>query len=965
MPAVLSPAFVGRVPEIARLNGHLEDTLAGQGHFVFVSGEAGIGKSRLVAELAELARSQGVRVLKGRTGQTGAAPPFRPFVEAFQSGIDPAELRHPDLEHYRVLLSRLLGIASVDAAATESPALATMEAIYRLLRVAAEPRGLLLMIEDVHSADRETLGTIEYVSDKLGADPILCVATDRSDPDGIGGNLITSLAARRSVDRVELQPLGRDEVEAFALSALGSESIPSGLLDALQRRAAGNPFLIEELLGAYVDAGGSDHPAAEHFVGGPIADRIPLSYREVVRKRLGNLDERARAVTFAAAIVGRNFDPRLLPPITALSEEEVTAGLKAAIRSNVLTTSGDHFAGAYGFRHALARESVLAELLPDERARLSGRAAGAIEHLYQELPGEWCERAAILYEEAGFPRDAARLFQESARRALARSALETAEGALLHARGLVESDWMMWMAIDDLLLEVYSRSGRTVGLLEQGQRLIDVYLERYGTHNVRRHIAEIHLKVARGMLARADWKSAEEHLAAATETIQEDEDVSLASEISALSARAALAAGRITEADRHARDALEVSEERAAPSWCDALDALATTAVGLCELEKAREAWLQVLALTDTPKLAIWKVRALLGLGTIDVLETGDESRLASARALALEIGALAPYAAIELQCAWAYLGRPDLVTARVHLDRCWELIRLHDLGIRSEATDAQCMLAALDRDRKELQKLKEHYGIGPSPKASMLANGDALFAIVEGDDAAALEHLDAALGLSSVEPRDWWAGLALLLATALRSEVPPAREGSWHSKEARLPMERAYRSFARAITAGRRGDGESAEAAMGEADLLMPPGWRRHHARRVVADAALDAGWGDPGTWAGEAIEFFDRVNLPGLTATCRATLRRAGVPVRRRGRGQSPIPSELQPLGVTSREMDVLNLVADRLSNSEIAERLFVSPRTVETHVSSLQRKTQNAHRKGLVDFARRVRSLKESKP
>jgi DNA-binding CsgD family transcriptional regulator len=280
-------------------------------------------------------------------------------------------------------------------------------------------------------------------------------------------------------------------------------------------------------------------------------------------------------------------------------------------------------------------------------------------------------------------------------------------------------------------------------------------------------------------------------------------------------------------------------------------------------------------------------------------------------------------------------------------------------LRISNDATAAQCMLLAVDRDRKALQKLKEHNGFEPSLQAAILANGDAVLAVVEGDDAAAMEHLEAAVDLYSGKPSDWWAGLGLLLATALRGDEPPAND-LWHPEGARFPMDRAYAAYALAIIAGRQGDGESAIAAVAKGDLLMPPGWRRHHARRLVADAALDAGWGDPGAWAGEAIEFFDRAQLPGLTATCRTTLRRAGVPVRRRGRGESPVPYELQAVGVTSREMDVLNLVAERLSNREIAERLFVSPRTVETHVSSLQRKIGTRGRKQLIEFARRDHSL-----
>lgn len=135
-----------------------------------------------------------------------------------------------------------------------------------------------------------------------------------------------------------------------------------------------------------------------------------------------------------------------------------------------------------------------------------------------------------------------------------------------------------------------------------------------------------------------------------------------------------------------------------------------------------------------------------------------------------------------------------------------------------------------------------------------------------------------------------------------------------------------------------------------------MPPGWRRHHARRMVADAALEDGWGDPVEWATEAVEYFDGASLKGFMAAARATLRRGGAPVRRRGRGESVVPEDLSKLGITSREMDVLKLIGERLSNREIGSRLFVSPRTVESHVASLQRKTAADSRAELVELGRR---------
>ncbi|HTW00052.1 MAG TPA: helix-turn-helix transcriptional regulator, partial [Streptosporangiaceae bacterium] len=117
---------------------------------------------------------------------------------------------------------------------------------------------------------------------------------------------------------------------------------------------------------------------------------------------------------------------------------------------------------------------------------------------------------------------------------------------------------------------------------------------------------------------------------------------------------------------------------------------------------------------------------------------------------------------------------------------------------------------------------------------------------------------------------------------------------------------------------------------------------WYRQYARRVVAEAALADGWGDPVGWLREAASYFATRGDERLAAACRGLLRRAGAPVPRRRPGAGKIPGELRALGVTDREADVLSLLVQGLGNREIAERMFLSPRTVEKHVASLLAKT-----------------------
>lgn len=167
----------------------------------------------------------------------------------------------------------------------------------------------------------------------------------------------------------------------------------------------------------------------------------------------------------------------------------------------------------------------------------------------------------------------------------------------------------------------------------------------------------------------------------------------------------------------------------------------------------------------------------------------------------------------------------------------------------------------------------------------------------------------------------------------------------------------RAAVAYAEAVAAGRNGRADVAADLLATGDELLAsrPWWRRL-LRLLVLEAAVVDGWGDPVPALRADLTAFERDGEHLLARTCRDLLRQAGAPTRR-GRGSTPVPPALRALGVTSREMDVLGLVADGLSNAEVARRLFVSPRTVETHVASLLAKTGTTDRGGLRAIARRT--------
>jgi DNA-binding CsgD family transcriptional regulator len=164
-----------------------------------------------------------------------------------------------------------------------------------------------------------------------------------------------------------------------------------------------------------------------------------------------------------------------------------------------------------------------------------------------------------------------------------------------------------------------------------------------------------------------------------------------------------------------------------------------------------------------------------------------------------------------------------------------------------------------------------------------------------------------------------------------------------------------AFLSLADAVAYGRSGRRADAEQAFAAGDTALAAVPWRHFARRLVADAAIADGWGDPVGWMREALSVFEAQGQGRLAAAARSLLQKAGAPLPRRRRDDS-VPPALREFGVTRRELEVLTLLADGLANKEIAARLYMSPRTVERHVANLTVKAGLGTRSELIAFAAR---------
>ncbi|GIJ55532.1 LuxR family transcriptional regulator [Virgisporangium aurantiacum] len=334
MPGVY---LVGRGAELARLDAALAGAGSGSGSAVFVAGEAGIGKTRLVTEFAERTRRGGATVLIGRCiDLIGPGMPYMAVAEALR-GLPVPGVRAPGPEHPARLF----------------------EEVRAVLERLAHAGPVLVVLEDLHWADASTLDLVSFLAYAIRDLAVLLVGTFRvDDPHSNGplGRQTGGLLRARAADLVELGPLHDDEIRILLHEAAGT-ALPDALTGAICRRSAGNPFFAEELFAASVRG----EPA------------LPRLLRDALLLRVAGLDS---GVLQVAAAVGRDVPYRLLVATVPRPPADLLDALRAAVEHAVLVP--DQSAGTFRFRHALLAEAVYSTLIPGEREELHARLAGAI-----------------------------------------------------------------------------------------------------------------------------------------------------------------------------------------------------------------------------------------------------------------------------------------------------------------------------------------------------------------------------------------------------------------------------------------------------------------------------------------------------------------------------------------------------------------------------------------------------------
>ncbi len=407
---VMCPVLIGRSSYLETLHQCIDRAKNRIGQAVLISGEAGIGKSRLVAEAKADAIRQGFLVLQGNCFQPDSAYPYAPLLDLLHPylTIDPLEADTPQWASIIRELSRLLPELVPLSTPPEPPSILGAEHNKRRLFgallevfghfVAQQP--ILLIVEDLHWSDDTSLEFLHRLARWSKAHPIFLLVTYRSDE--IRPSLrqwLAQLDRERLTREVFLTHLTRTEVSEMLAAIFDLyRPVRTEFLDTIYALTDGNPFFIEEILKSLVTTGeisfadGSwDRKAVNEL-------HIPRSVQDAVQVRMEQLSERAKQTVVSAAVAGRRFDFTLLQALTQLDERELLRGIKELMAAQLIVEeSSERFA----FRHALTRQAIYANLLIRERAGLHRKIAETIERLHADALDAYGAELAYHAYEAG------------------------------------------------------------------------------------------------------------------------------------------------------------------------------------------------------------------------------------------------------------------------------------------------------------------------------------------------------------------------------------------------------------------------------------------------------------------------------------------------------------------------------------------------------------------------------------
>ncbi|MFI6508387.1 AAA family ATPase [Streptosporangium sp. NPDC050855] len=931
-------ALIGRSRELDRLTEVLDAAAAGQAGVALLGGDAGIGKTRMIAELAERAASAGFAVLIGQCAELGDVLPYLPLADALRSAR--GELRAA--LDARPVLGRLLP-GGTDPGMESTSGLTQQQLFGSVLGfLSAQP--VLLVLEDLHWADQSTRDLLVFLSRMLQTERVCLVGTYRTDDLHRRHPLRRVLAELNrlpSVTSVELGPLDRHEMTDY-LAALGGTD--PRVMGEVVDRAEGNPFYAEELLEA-----ASDGSSMTEGLAGLLLSRTEL------------LSDPAQQVLRGAAVAGRRADHDLLQRASGLEDLAFEEAMREIVSRGLLQPDGDY---GYAFRHALLQEAVYNDLLPGERTRMHGefarlltaRGGSAAELAHHYLAGHDLPEALAASVEAG-------------RRAERLGAPAEAHRHFDRALGLWDRvpDAEDRAGIDHVSLAV--RSATAAADSGDNHRAIS-QLRRLPPS------AEINERLSYILTDLDDEQGA---IAAAHAAVEAAPDGPVLARALATYARSLQWSERHDEVEAMAGRALETARASgAADAETSALITLAALAALADDIPRAKEL-LACATAESSGNLAV-DLRAIFTQARVQY-ENGDlaEAAVSADRGLRL---------AYDSGLKWSTFGT-DLRFLRLlvhYVAGEWEAAEKVASGFAVRVgTPAEALLSSFAlfvEVARGLPVVEERLSwLEPFCQRDPLVNAmtrglAAEHALWHGEAEVALEHARAAIeGLPVNDP-----AAIRLSSTALWALAELGRPG-----EADAFLERARTPAAIGPGSVRRGPlGPEGLAWLARAEAewhrargrLDVAAWRAvveafdfgfvyevARSRHRLAEALLAAGdrAGAQQEW-GLAVEAAASLRAEPLGAALAELGRRARfsappstvgeepVPVSARSAPARPVPARSAPgraAPLTAREREVLALVAEGLPNREIGERLFIAQKTVSVHVSNILSKLGVASR------------------
>lgn len=1015
---VSSPILIGREAELARLDEVLAALSEGRSRVVVISGEAGIGKTRLIDEAVHRA-SPAVRALRGECLALGSNLPYLPFAEILRDLVRqvPAQTLARMVGPARAELARLLPelATAVGAERTATPSaprrgdelerLRLYEAFLRVAERIAADQPTAFVLEDVQWIDRASVELLSFLTHGLQhhGRATLIVSIRPEDVEGKEAvlALLADLGRDSSVVRIELMPLSPEGTRRL-VAAIHGGAPSDTLADRIHALSDGNPLFAEELL------------AAPSTVGHDPA--LPPKLRDVLAARLAQVPADVMAVLRLAAAAGRTVDDRFLVSACDLSREQVLDAVRAAVDDHILVRGGDPDQPGYRFRHEMLRALVATQLLPAETRRVHAAYARALSR--EPARSRHAAEIASHWDAAGETELALAAHLEAGAAAVDAFAFGQAqhhyERALQLWDDVTDAAALTRVAREAVLASAASSAARA-GDFDRAIDLTRQVIRERGALDAEAY------ELARSSLRWYLWESGDleaalveaEAVAADTTGMPGHWRANALAHLSALllyQRRTAEAAARARQARDLAQEVDAIEEQILAEGvlgWCLLLEG--DIEAGLASIRRALDA----AQATEGDHMAgrypvgpaLAHSQLAIALELVGRFEEAHDVAVAGVD-IATRQGVTLTYGAV-LQASAAralyQLGRWDACAARIE-----EAMHAGAVGAGRIALLALGGLLAVGRD-------------DPSEAAQALGDGERLLdattpldvrrwlaaarveeAVWQGDPMSALGRLallaDDPHAPAYVSPGGRPAvldtSIPYLLALAARACADAAlmeRGAGADAGPSTIAAEQVRASLRRAMRQRALAEAWAGDLAIARAELERLGGdaatqvrsWKhalKHlatrpyalayaHFRLAEAHLARRDGRADAVPAIETALVLAESLGARRLQSEIHDLAGRARLSVRTTPAGATvSLDGDQRPFGLTAREAEVLALLATGLSNQEIADRLFISPKTASVHVSNIYAKlgvesrvaaATTAHRLGLGDQPAEVSS------